>query len=171
MFERDKPDCVSFSDEENMDRRVEVILEEARRAITTQVSSLDELRSRTGLLLAAATLSGSFLGSLAADGNEDFGVAGVSAVGFYLLAVVCCLVVLSVRFSAWTTVTSPKVLAQDWLDEERPTESMQRFLAERLEDHYEANKRELDKLYRWFQGATFAVGLEVILGIAQLAFY
>jgi hypothetical protein len=171
MSKRDRVDWSASSNVEDSERRIEVILDEARRAITTQVASLDELRSRTGLLLAAATLSGSFLGSLAAEQNEEFGLAGIAAVGFYLLAVVCSLVVLSVRFSAWTTVTSPKVLAEDWLDEERPHESMQRFLAERLEDHYEGNKRELDKLFRWFQGATFAVGFEVILGIAELAFY
>ena len=169
MFGRVRPNQPPLS--KLTERREEVILEEARRAITTQVSSLEELRSRTGLLLAAATLSGSLLGTLAAERNEDFGYVGIAAVGFYLLAVICCLAVLSVRFSAWTMVTSPKVLSEDWLDEARPAESMQRFLAERLEDHYEANKRELDRLFWWFQGATFAVGLEVILGIAELAFY
>lgn len=147
----------------------DVILEEARRAIATQIASLDELRSRTGLLLAAATLTGSFLGSLAAEHPNDFGPTGIAAVAFYVAAVFCCLAVLSVRFSAWTTVTSPKVLAQDWLDVDRGDASMQRFLAESLEDHYEANKEQIDNLFVWFQRATFAVGLEVILGIVQLA--
>ncbi len=150
-------------------RYEEVILEEARRAISTQVASLNELRGRTGLLLAAATVTGSFLGSLAAENPGDFGPAGIAAVGFYFAAVFCCLVVLSVRFSAWTTVTSPKVLAQDWIDVDRGDASMERFLAESLEDHYESNKGQLDKLFRWFQAATFSVGLEVILGIVQLA--
>ena len=111
MSKRDRGDWSASSNVEDAERRIEVILDEARRAITTQVASLDELRSRTGLLLAAGTLSGSFLGSLAAEQNEEFGLAGIAAAGFYLLAVVCSLVVLSVRFSAWTTVTSPKVLA------------------------------------------------------------
>lgn len=150
------------------ERIEEVILEEARRAIANQVDSLTELRSRTGLLLAAATLTGSFLGSLASDHPKDFGPAGIAAVAFYAMAVLFCLLVLSVRFSAWTTVTSPKILASDWLDVDRKA-SMLRFLAEKLEDHYESNKEQMDKLFMRFQLAAFAVGLEVILGIVQLA--
>jgi len=146
----------------------DVILEEARRAIKTQVASLEEIRSRTGLLLAAATLTGSFLGSLASDHPRDFGPVGIAAVVFFAVAVFCCLAVLSVRFSAWTTTTSPKVLAEDWIDTERPDESLKRFLAEKLEKHYESNKVRIDRLFLWFQGAAFAVGLEVILGIVQL---
>jgi hypothetical protein len=151
------------------ERAEDVILEEARRAINTQVESLNELRGRTGLLLAAATVTGSFLGSLAANHRVDFGPAGIAAVFFFGVAVLCCLNVLRARFSAWTTVTSPKVLAEDWLDVDRPDESLHRFLAESLEDHYESNKQQTDRLFIWFQRATFAVGLEVILGIAQLA--
>lgn len=151
------------------ERYEDAILEEARRAISTQVASLDELRARTGLLLAAATLTGSFLGSLAADHPDDFGPWGIAAMVAFAVAVFCCLNVLRARFSAWTTVTSPKVLAADWLDVDRPEESMHRFLAEKLEEHYEGNKKETDKLFIWFQRATFAVGLEVILGIGQLA--
>jgi hypothetical protein len=39
------------------ERYEELIFEEAKRAIGVQVAALDELRSRTGLLLAAASLS------------------------------------------------------------------------------------------------------------------
>jgi hypothetical protein len=145
------------------------ILTEARRAISTQVASLDELRGRTGLLLAAATVTGSFLGSLASDHPGDFGCAGIGAVVAFAAAVLCCLNVLRTRFSAWTVVTSPKVLAQDWLDIDRGDASMQRFLAESLEDHYEANKVQIDRLFIWFSAAAFSVGLEVILGILQLS--
>ena len=153
-----------------MSQRIEdVILDEARRAISTQVASLDELRGRTGLLLAAATVTGSFLGSLASNHPDDFGCVGIGAVAAYAAAVLCCLNVLRVRFSAWTVVTSPKVLAKDWLDIDRGDDSMQRFLAESLEDHYESNKVQMDRLFFWFSAAAFSVGAEVILGIVQLA--
>lgn len=46
---------------------------------------------------------------------------------------------------------------------------MQRFLAEKLEEHFQANKKLLDELFMWFQVGAIAVGAEVILGGVQLA--
>jgi len=39
---------------------ISLALEESRRALTYQAGSVDELRSRTGLLLAAASVTASF---------------------------------------------------------------------------------------------------------------
>lgn len=58
----------------------DVILEEARRTITVQVSALDELRARTGILLAAAAISGSFLGATAASNGVGFGFSSAGEV-------------------------------------------------------------------------------------------
>lgn len=46
---------------------------------------------------------------------------------------------------------------------------MERFIAEKLEEYFDANKGRLDPLYEWFRAAAFAVGFEVILGSVQLA--
>lgn len=66
-------------------------------------------------------------------------------------------------------VTSPMHLKREWIDEDRPNESMQLFLAKSLEENFDANKERLDDLYVWFQVAAFSVGVEVILGCVQFA--
>ena len=48
--------------------------EAAQRALDKQERLLEELRSRTGLLLAAASLAASFLGREAFDGNPKRGM-------------------------------------------------------------------------------------------------
>jgi hypothetical protein len=146
------------------------ILAEARRAISVQVGQLDELRSRTGLLLAAAALSGSFLGSTAASGGISLDFWGGVAVIAFTVGVASCMVVLwPPKDDAWTFVTGPKQLIKDWVKNEQSGLSMQLFLAECLEDHYDANAERLKGLYRWFQVAAFSVGASVILGCMQLA--
>jgi hypothetical protein len=153
-----------------MDRRVEDdILVEARRGIDVQVAQLDELRARTGLLFAAASLSGSFLGSAAANGRISLGFWGSAAVVAFVCAIGACIKVLWPKKEAWTFVNGPKHLIREWVNEERPDESMHLFLAECLEDHFDQNKERLDDLYLWFQAAAVSVGVEVILGTIQLA--
>lgn len=52
----------------------EEILTEARRSIDFQMASVDELRSRSGLLLAAASVSISVLGTTAASHRKGLDV-------------------------------------------------------------------------------------------------
>jgi hypothetical protein len=149
-------------------RDEEIILEEARRAIDVQVASVDEVRSRTGLLLATAAVTISILGSVTAS-SGGLGVLGFVAVGFFVAAVFCCLVVLRPREGAWTVVTSPRILIKDWIDTDRPEESLAVFLAESLEENYETNELLADFLFAWFQRAATCVGIAVFLGVVQLA--
>ena len=147
-----------------------VILEEARRAISVQVSALDELRARTGILLAAAAVSGSFLGAAAANSQGGFGFLGGAAVVAFVFGVASCIVVLwPPGDEAWIFVNSPKQLIEDWVRTEQEGQSMRLFLAECLEENYDANEKRLLGLYRWFQAAAVSVGAAVILGCLQLA--
>ncbi|HEY6549837.1 MAG TPA: hypothetical protein VIY71_01410 [Solirubrobacterales bacterium] len=145
------------------------ILVEARRAISVQVAALDELRARTGLLLAAASLSGSFLGSAAANRGVSVDFWGGAAVIAFVIGVGSCIKVLWPKNKGWTFVTSPKILIADWVEIDRPDESLPIFLAEKLEAHFDKNKARLDGLYEWFQAAAISVGASVIMGSIQLA--
>lgn len=146
----------------------EIILEEARRAIDKQVASVDEIRSRTGLLLATATVTASVLGSVAAS-TGGLGFLGLLGTVSYVVSVFCCLAVLRVRPDSWVVVTSPDVLIKEWIETERPEHSMTLYLALALESHYDENKKVTDDLFEWFGRAAIAVGAAVILGVAQLA--
>ncbi len=146
------------------EQTTELALEEARRALTYQAESVDELRSRTGLLLAAAAITGSFLGSATASEGQ-LGGLGIAAVVAFAAAVGSCLHILWPR--EWTFVTSPKTLLEDWADTERE-QDVRRFLAESLESHYDRNRKQTDHLMKWFQFAAGSVGVAVILGSLEL---
>ena len=148
----------------NSEQAITLALEEARRALTYQAGSVDELRSRTGLLLAAASVTGSFLGSAAAD-QGHLGWLGVLAVAAFAAAVSACLYILWPR--EWTFVTSPGTLLEDWVDQDRE-QDVRRFLAESLEGHYDQNRQQTDRLMKCFQLAAFSVGAAVILGSLEL---
>lgn len=154
-----------------VDSRIEDdILTEARRAIDVQVAQLDELRARTGLLFAAASLSASFLGSATVNSGVSLGFWGGASVVAFVCAIGACIKVLWPKKKAWIFVNSPKHLIGDWVRTERlPEESMHLFLAECLEENFDKNKERLDELYLWFQAAAVSVGVEVILGTVQLA--
>jgi hypothetical protein len=99
-----------------VERTIELALDEARRALAYQAGSVDELRPRTGLILAAAAITGSFLGSAAAN-EGHLGGLGIAAVAAFVAAVGSCLYILWPR--RWTFVTSPKTLLEDWADHEQ----------------------------------------------------
>ena len=147
-----------------------IIYEEAKRGIAVQTATLDELRSRTGLLLAAASVTASFLAAQAAE-DPGIGCLGVLAIVAFAVAVGACLYVLWPRKDGWVFVVSPKILAEDWIDTEREggTRAMQRFVALKLEEHHDRNKLKLDRLFRAFQLAAIATGAEVILWTLQLS--
>lgn len=145
------------------------ILAEARRAITFQAASLDELRSRTGLLLAAASVSGSFLGAATAKSDGELNFWGGAALVAFVIAIGCCIWVLMPKRKGWTFITSPTTLKNDWIETERSTESMKIFLATSLENHYDTNDRKMADLYVLFQIAAGSVAAEVILGAIQIA--
>jgi hypothetical protein len=152
------------------ERYEDVILEEARRAIDTQVSALDELRARTGILLAAAAVSGSFLGAATARAGDGFGFLGGTAVVTFVFGAASCIVVLwPPGDDAWIFVNSPKRLIKDWVKADQKDKSMPLFLAECLEDDYDKNEKRLLGLYKWFRAAAVSVGVAVILGCLQLA--
>lgn len=146
-----------------------MILDEARRAIATQSTALDELRSRTGFLLAAAALSASFLGSATASVGVDIGLWGGLALVAFVAGIVLCVLVLTPKQDAWTFVNSPQHLIREWVDEIREGQSMHLFLAKSIEENYDRNQERLNRLYRWFAAAALAIGSSVVLGCLQLA--
>lgn len=75
-----------------LDAAYELVYTEAIRSWTQQEASLDELRSRTGVLVAAATVAASFLGAAAL--GKPFQRLDVVALALFGIAVALSLVVL-----------------------------------------------------------------------------
>ena len=139
---------------------------ESRRAIESQPAAIDELRSRTGIVLAASAVSASFLGAAAAEHGEFSGLDVLALLAF-IGSLICSLYVLWPRRNGWTFVLGAKTMLEDWRD--RSAADLQAFLAENLEKHYDANKQKLDRLYYWFQAASVFLGVQVVLWIAEIA--
>jgi len=146
-----------------------ILYEEAVRAIKSQARQLEELRSRTAILLAAATVIAGFLGQ--AGIKDGVGLAGAVAVIVFGIAACLCVWVLLPRFDAWTFVTSPRILIEDHVDVPQRNSRAQfhRFLAERIEAHFDSNMAKLHELYLAFWWSAVAVSVDVGLWLLELA--
>src|SRR5215216_3311766 len=114
-----------------------LIYGEAQRGLALQPVLLNELRARTGILLALITASTAFLGALVID-NDKFGCWGIAAFGFFAVAIFCCLMVLSPR-RKWNFAGGARKLTRHYCERKRADgadwtlEAVQRDLALHLE--------------------------------------
>ena len=148
------------------DPRLEIVLAEAVRGIEGQQVNVDNLRSRVGILLSAATIATSFLGGTALDDGR-VGWPGLAAIGLFVLHVLVGLWILWPR--EWTFQTSTKVMVNSWIEKDRVDEDTMRWrLARRLELYFDANAEVLERLWRLYAVAIALLGLGMALWIAEL---
>ena len=147
----------------------QIVYEQSVRAMEHQVAALNEIRSRTAVVLAAVGIAASFLGAAAFD--QGIGAFGVLAIVFFGASAFCCIWVLLPRWDAWTFEESARLLMPHFLYEPdpEPPDSLYRYLAEQIENHYDANKRELEKLYAWFTWASALLAVDIVLWLLALA--
>jgi hypothetical protein len=147
----------------------EIAYQESVRALEMQSRTLDELRSRTGLLLAAASVVTSFLGAevLRRDGVTT--VAVLAILVFIGVVVLALLIVLPWR--DWHFAQGAKTLLEDWTGDQShgDIKAMQRFLAENIEEDWDHNKQKLDSMFALFTIAAGLLGVEVVLWTVGLA--
>jgi hypothetical protein len=143
---------------------------EALRAIESQQRVVDELRSRTGILLTGASLVTSLFGAAALEA-EQVNVWSVIALLAFAAVVGSCIWIALPRRKAWRFSLSATVLLEDWADEPRSGDVtlMTRFLATTLEHNYRQNEDLLEGLYNWFTAAAVLLGVEVLAWALELA--
>lgn len=147
----------------------QIVYGEATRAITEQQNALDGLRSRTGVLLAAAAIVTSFLGGEALrepNGLDRLEWAGVGS----FAAVAALSLIILVPWSRWRFAASASTLIADHIDiEERNTpKQLYRFLAERLDDWHNKNAWKLGVMHAAFTLAAAALGTEIVIWLLKL---
>lgn len=157
------------SADRDTDERYALVYQEALRAIGKQESALDELRSRSGTLIAAAAIVTSFLGQ---DQLKD-GVsssAEVVAVVSFVAATILPLLML-IPTGDWRFQFGTKALLRDYVERDppMPLPEIQRWLAVHTESNYDHNARKLDRLYLVFALAAFALIIEVVAWLAALS--
>jgi hypothetical protein len=147
-------------------QRANLAYEASLRALDQQQRVLEDLRSRTGLLLAAASLSASFLGARAFDGHAS---VALSAMALTALAVTLLLgiLILTPRTSLVFS-TAGTVLYRDLHDLDDLADQ-HRYAAHWLDAFWEANRRPIRRLTRHFEVAAWALVVQTICWILAVA--
>lgn len=132
-------------------------------ALGEQDARRDDLRTRASGLVTAAAIATAFLGGQSLDGARSFAATTWVAVVAFAAIIVLSLYVLTPRRS-WGSVTSAGALIADYVERETATtvDDMHRELALHFEDHYQANRRGLDRV-------TTAVQVSCLLLVCEMA--
>jgi hypothetical protein len=147
----------------------EIVYDQAVRAVDQQVRQLDELRTRASIILAASGVSTGFLGRTAVE--RGLGLFGYFAMLGFVASALACVWVLLPRWDAWEFSINAKELQPYFLDEDEPEspDSLFTYLAEQIQDDFEANSGRLEGLYMWFTWACLALAVEIVLWFLALA--
>jgi len=144
------------------DPRAEVIYRESVRALDLQSASVDELRARTGVLLAAASVATAFLGAEAFKLHGFWWVNVLAAIVF--VGVVLLALFILMPKGGWEFTYNADVLQQYYLTEKKATlTQMYLSMATGHAESRLSNKKLLDCRMEVFAYACGALGLDVVL--------
>lgn len=143
-----------------MDERKKLAYDESIRALSLQSVVLDDLRGRTGILLTAASLTATFVGSRALD--DGFTTWTRLALGFFLATGGFCLGVLWPR-GQWGFAFNAKTILEGYIhrSDGATIEEMYVTFAEINQSNWEANADRLKWLFWSFRLAVLALVLQV----------
>jgi hypothetical protein len=141
--------------------------EAAQRALDKQERLLEELRSRTGILLAAAALGVSFLGREAFSGDPRRGLA-VGALVALLIAIGSSVYILIPKADRFVFAVVGSGLYEGLYATRNDLPEVYRRLAYDLDRFWEANDEEMQKLFRMFRLAAVALVAELLLLVAMV---
>jgi hypothetical protein len=149
------------------DPRVKVIYEEAVRGWSLQSSVLDELRGRTGVLLAAASVAAALLGSADLTKHESLGSLGVIALVVFGLVVALCLCVLW-PFGGWIFSHDADKALKAYVGQDFTLDETLEGLARKADEYRGGNDKKLAIQFWAFRLAALGLGVSIILWIIDL---
>ena len=142
-----------------------MIHEEALRGIARQQSVIENLRTRSGTLFAAASLVAAFLGAQALQREPRLDELAWIAVGsFVVLFVVAMSILWPWKFKF---VLNPEILIEDHMSKSVP--QLQVYLARIWRENYEWNQRKVNQLSVVFRLGLLALVVEVLAWLLRLA--
>ncbi len=143
----------------SVDRTLEdFAFDAAIRALDKQEGVLDELRSRTGLLLAASSLAISFLGRPAFEGAHA--VPLVLAIAAFVISIAAAVYVLLPKSSFYFALSGRGVFEGLYEFRDDPSE-IQRRLVYDMQRFWEGNDAVMQRLFRGFRLAAATLVLEI----------
>ena len=142
--------------------------EAAQRALDKQERLLEELRSRTGLLLAAASLAASFLGGEAFAGTPPRGLATL-ALSAFLVAVGASVYILLPTRDEFVFGLVGARLYEALYSVRTDLPEVYRRLAYTLDRVWADNDRKIQTLFRAFRLGAAGLSTEVLALIAMVS--
>jgi hypothetical protein len=139
----------------------------SRRMLAQQEMRLDELRARTGTLLAASSVATSFLGPRAIDRNGVDTMALIALTAF-AVSVIGSVSILILNPRLVFGVRGTRLFKEERAREE-PIADVHRRLGYWLELFFDQNQATVDRLFLVYQLAAVAVLAEVILWTIKIA--
>jgi hypothetical protein len=140
----------------------------AVRALDLQERAIEQLRSRTGMLLAASSLTASFLGAQTIQHAN--GVHTLSALALVALAcsIGLCVYVLLPK-SGFVFSLNAARMYERLFEVANDEDELHRRLAYWLESYWQSNQDKIDDLGRYYLGAAIALLLQLALWSWALA--
>jgi hypothetical protein len=136
----------------------EIAYEASLRRLDKQERLLDELRARTGLLLAAASLAASFLGRPALDAEPV--ALGILALAAFATSMASSLYVLMPKKNLVFALVGSRVYEELYEFSDAPDE-VHRRLTYDLDRFWKANDDILQRVFWTFRLATWALAAEI----------
>ncbi len=152
------------------DPRYRLAYDEALRAISQQEATLNDLRSRAGLVLAALSVVTSFLGGTALAGGGGLEAMEIVATVCFVGAGTALVWLLWPR-EGWRFRFGPKRIIADYVESKEPADldEMHRDLALHLAENLSANDIKLRRLWRGFELSCSLLVVEIVAWIVALA--
>ncbi|MDX6542352.1 MAG: hypothetical protein QOI71_3962 [Gaiellales bacterium] len=144
----------------------ELAYRNAAQALSQQEAALNELRSRTGVLLAADAVTASFLGASAIK-SGPLNATGVLALACFVLSIGAALFVLGPRKGMKFSLSGPVVYTSLYAERDN-AEELYRRLAYWLEEFWTDNQDVVDRLYPFFTAAVVLLLLQLVLWAVAL---
>ncbi len=138
----------------------ELSYDAAVRALDLQERGIEQLRARTGTLLAASSLTASFLGAQTIQHERGLDVLGALALVSLACSIFLCTYVLLPKRDFVFSVNAPTMYESlfELADDER---EVRRRLIYWIEAYRRANQTKIDALSRYYLAAAFALTLQL----------
>lgn len=140
---------------------VELSYEQAMRALDLQERGVEQLRTRAGIVLAASSVTASFLGAQTIQRGNGFGALEVLALVALAASICSSVYVLLPKEGFVFSVTAPRLYEE--LYGESPEEAHRR-LVYWLEGYWQENQGKVEVLGQYFFAASLAL-------VAQFVFW
>jgi hypothetical protein len=158
---------LAVADTDIEDPALKLVYEESVRGWSLQSSVLDEIRTRTGILLSATSISSALLGSADLTKHETFRTMTYLAVGAFCLSLLLCVYVLRPT-RGWTFSHTSRGLLDAYVDKGKSLDSMHRELALAADGYRDVNDKKIKRQFRAFRWASLALGASIVFWLIDL---